>query len=225
MASHSLSRLRRIIAQEAARIMEEEGVADYYAAKRKAATRIGATDNHNLPRNCEIEQARQELHRIFYSESLPERLFSLRTAAAQAMRLFEDFQPRLVGAVLSGIVSAHTAIELHLFSATPEEVKIFLDERQIPYHQAERRFRFSRDNYQNMPIYEFCAGNWNIVLATFPLSGIRCPPLNSLSGRPERRINLSALYELLNSSGSDSSKLANNAHNSSSASIHANGRH
>lgn len=216
------ARMRQLLAQEAARLMAEEGIKDYYTAKCKAAERIGASGTKNLPRNSEIEQARSELHNIFHADTHPQRLLELRTAAAQAMRLFTQFEPRLIGAVLSGVVEVYTDIELHLFAATPEEVQLFFVERRIPYSQSEKRLRMSRDNYQNFPVYEFGAGDWTIIVTVFPLAGLRHPPLNPIDGRPERRINLAALSQLLADSTS-SSKLANNAHNSSNVSIHASG--
>ena len=47
--------LRAALAQEAARIMSEQGIDDYGLAKRKAAERFGATDIAVLPKNTEIE--------------------------------------------------------------------------------------------------------------------------------------------------------------------------
>ena len=37
--------LRRAVAQEAARVMAEHGIHDFLAAKRKAAERLGITEN------------------------------------------------------------------------------------------------------------------------------------------------------------------------------------
>ena len=49
--------LRTALAQEAARIMSEQGIDDYGLAKRKAAERFGASDIAVLPKNTEIEAA------------------------------------------------------------------------------------------------------------------------------------------------------------------------
>ena len=49
--------MRVRIAQEAARLMTEEGIHDFYAAKRKAAQHLGAPDTRNMPRNLEVEAA------------------------------------------------------------------------------------------------------------------------------------------------------------------------
>ena len=53
-------RMRQRLAVEAARIMAEEHISDFYKAKHKAAERLGAANTRNLPRNGEIEKALQE---------------------------------------------------------------------------------------------------------------------------------------------------------------------
>lgn len=190
-------RMRRLIAQEAARLMEEEGIADHYAAKRKAAERLGAPETRNLPRNIEVEEARSEFQRIFQADVIPKRLRTLREVALQAMKLLARFQPRLIGSVLSGVAGIYSDIELHLFAETPEEVSLFLDEHRIPYEQEERRLRVGRDSYRNFPGYGFRAGEWTIELTIFPTEGLRQAPLNPVNGQPERRANITAVHELL----------------------------
>ena len=56
--------LRQAVADEAARIMNEQGVDDFLLAKRKAAERLGVTDASILPRNTEIEAAMMAHHRL-----------------------------------------------------------------------------------------------------------------------------------------------------------------
>ena len=57
--------LRRALAQEAARIMAEHGIADFLQAKRKAADRLGVNDVAVLPKNVEIEAALRAHQRLF----------------------------------------------------------------------------------------------------------------------------------------------------------------
>src|SRR5512145_1267532 len=120
--------LRQAVADEAARIMTEQGVDDFLLAKRKAAERLGVTDASILPRNTEIEAAMIAHHRLFSNDRHDADLVRLRRAALDAMRLMADFQPRLVGPVLIGTASPHSEINLHLFSETPEAVSLTLEE-------------------------------------------------------------------------------------------------
>ena len=47
--------LRQLIAQQAARMMAEEGISDYAYAKRKASRQLGAKDINCMPTNAELE--------------------------------------------------------------------------------------------------------------------------------------------------------------------------
>ena len=53
------------IAQEAARIIREQGVRDYLVAKKKAAQRLAIFDRNVLPSNTEIAEALAEQQRLF----------------------------------------------------------------------------------------------------------------------------------------------------------------
>jgi len=190
--------MRARIAQEAARLMEEEGVQDYYAAKRKAAQHLGAPDTRNMPRNSEIEVALEEYQRLFRGEQRAGHLQALREAAVQAMRFLADFSPRLVGSVLSGTAGQHADINLHLFADTPEEVNLFLIETQIPFQDSQKRMRFSREEWQEFPCYGFVAGECAIDLVVFPREGRREAPLSPVDGKPMRRAGIEEVELLLN---------------------------
>jgi hypothetical protein len=71
-------RARLVLAQEAARIIVEQGVQDFRLAKTKAAERLGMTDRGSLPGNSEIEVAVAEHLKIFGRESYFDLLQSLR---------------------------------------------------------------------------------------------------------------------------------------------------
>ena len=120
--------MRHAVAEEAARIMREQGVDDYLLAKRKAADRLGVTDASILPRNTEIEAALVAHQRLFAADRHESSLAELRRSALEAMRLMADFQPRLVGPVLAGTASPHSEINLHLFTESPEAVSLRLEE-------------------------------------------------------------------------------------------------
>lgn len=195
-ASGPDQQLRIRIAQEAGRLMAEGGVRDFALAKRKAAERLGAPTTRNLPTNQEVEEAQREYQRLFRSHTQPQRLRELREAAVQAMRLLERFDPALVGPVLAGTADAHSAVNLHLFSDTPEEVGLFLDERGIPHTLDERRLRVNAEHSDNFPLYRFVAGDVPVELTVFAPNGRRQAPLSPVDGRPMRRANLLAVEEL-----------------------------
>lgn len=189
--------LRRALAQEAARIMAEQGIDDYGLAKRKAAQRLGATDIAVLPKNTEIEAALAEHQRLFEADTHSSVLEAARRTALQAMRLLQQFQPRLVGPVLSGTASAHSEVNLHLFADGAEAVALHLMENNIPHEIAQRRLRYEPDRLVAYPVVRFVAGNREIDAVVFPVDGIRQSPASPVDGRPMRRADKAEVETLL----------------------------
>ncbi len=189
--------MRQRLALEAARIIDEEGIHDFHAAKRKAAQRLSAVDTHNLPSNAEIEQALADYQRLFKSASQPRRLRELRESALQAMHFLASFQPRLVGSVLSGTAHKHSDVNLHVFTDTPEEIAWLLLRENIDYATSDRKLRIAGDDTATYPVYRFTAGDAVIDLTVFTLDGLRQAPTSTIDGRPMRRANLSTVNSLL----------------------------
>ena len=189
--------LRRALAQEAARIMSEQGIDDYGLAKRKAAERFGATDLAVLPKNTEIEAARADHQRLFHADTHSSTLEELRKTALRAMRLLERFQPRLVGPVLSGTASAHSEVSLHVFADSPEAVALHLMDNGIPHRIVERRLRYEPDRLVAYPVVRFVAGHREIEAVVFPVNGIRQAPASPVDGRPMRRASIDELEAML----------------------------
>jgi hypothetical protein len=189
--------MRQAVADEAARIMGEQGVDDFLLAKRKAAERLGVTDASILPRNTEIEAALLARQRLFSAERHERELADLRRSALEAMRLMAEFEPRLVGPVLTGSASAHSDIHLHLFSDSAEAVSLRLEERGVPHEVLERRLRFERDRMVAYPTLRFVAGRQAVDAVVFPLDGIRQSPCSPVDGRPMRRASAAEVAALL----------------------------
>ena len=82
--------LRQAVAEEAARVMAEQGIDDFLFAKRKAAERLGVVDASILPRNTEIEAALFARRRLFSGGRHDEAIADLRRAALQAMHFLGD---------------------------------------------------------------------------------------------------------------------------------------
>lgn len=189
---------RRLLTQEAARIMSEEGVRDFLFAKRKAAERLGFDPRSlHLPTNLEVEEALAEHQRLFRSDTQPKNLRHLRETARNALRLFASFNPRLVGPVLSGTASEHAIVYLHLFSDLAEEVAVFLMEKGIPYEHTARKLKSGAGVQREYPVYKFVAGDVPIEATVFEVDGIREAPMSPVDGRPMRRGSLRDVELLL----------------------------
>jgi len=190
--------LRRALAQEAARLMAEHGIRDFLIAKRKAAERLGVMDGAALlPKNSEIESALGEYQRLFGGESHLIALDAQRRAALSAMRYLQEFEPRLVGAVLSGTATQHSEVQLHLFAERAESVTLKLLDEGIRHEVTERRLRFGSEEVRAFPGVRFEMDDQSIEATVFPTDGIRQAPVSPVDGRPMRRANALEVAALL----------------------------
>lgn len=189
--------LRRAMAQEAARIMAEQGIHDFLTAKRKAAERFGNPDDAALPRNTEIEAALIEYQRLFAADTHGTKLQRQRHVALQAMRSLAAFEPRLVGPVLSGTATPHADVQLHLFAERAEAVALQLLDRGVQHEIIERRLRLDAERVRNYPGIRFEIDSQAIEATVFPLDGIRQAPVSPVDGRPMKRADRAELEVLL----------------------------
>jgi len=116
------------LAATAARLIAEDGC-DYATAKRKAVQLVlgdAAGAKRRLPENELVESELRRYLRTFGGERHAALLTALRTAALALMEYLAQFNPHLVGAVLNGTATEHSALRLHLFTDSAKDVEIFL---------------------------------------------------------------------------------------------------
>ena len=102
MARENQDHIRQMIAQQAARMMAEDGINDFAYAKKKAGKQLGVSEASVLPTNAEIEEEIRLYHEIYNADEQPLELEKLRKVALITMQLFERFNPHLTGSVLDG---------------------------------------------------------------------------------------------------------------------------
>jgi len=137
--SSDIDQLRAEIAAAAARMIAEDG-ADYGTAKRKAAKQIiGNTKVRGefMPDNAQIEEEVRAYHELFFGDTQPARLLSLRKLALQVMKDLAPFSPYLTGAVLNGTAGEHSDIHLQLFTESAKDVEIFLLNEHVDFEVTE----------------------------------------------------------------------------------------
>ena len=190
-------RARTVLAQEAARIIVEQGIQDYRVAKQKAADRLGMKARGSLPGNSEIEQAVTEHLKLFGRDSHLDLLRLMRQAALSAMDLLAAFTPRLVGPVLHGTASASTPVHLHVFADDAEQVAITLQKSRVQYRPFERRLKSRRDRAETFAGFRFTQNDSDIEATVFPVDGVRQAPISPVDGKPMRRADKNAILKLL----------------------------
>lgn len=185
---------RQQLAQIAARLLAADGKLGYTQARRKAKQRLEHSPR-DLPAYREIEAALIAHQRLFGGDEHLKRQQTLRRTALEAMRLLAPYAPCLVGPVLAGTARPHTAISLHVFVDTLEELTGFLEERGIPHELGERRYNGSERTYFTL---SFLAGGQPIRLTLFPTRARhQAAPVSLIDGRPLRRADIDAVRRLL----------------------------
>lgn len=203
--------VRQLIAQQAARMMAEDGISDYAYAKKKAGRQLGVTDAQCMPTNAEIEEEVRLFHEIYHGEEQPEQLRQLRADALIVMQLLEQFNPHLTGTVLDGTAGRFAQTDIHLFADSLKDVEIFLLNKQIPYTSEEKSYRVSSDRRgadkkggerKKVPVFTLEGPNGLIKLSVFDTDDLRTPTRHPASGSNAGRINTQNLIELIKAADS-----------------------
>jgi len=184
--------MREQLAHQAARIIAEEGVADFAFAKRKAAKQLGATDTQHLPSNEEVEAALHTYRTLYQADTHPDILRELREEALAAMQVFAEFNPYLTGSVLSGSAGEDSDINLMLFSDDAKAVLLSLLKNNIDFEDGEWRARIG-GHEEVVPSYTLTSESGVLIHIIVLPENMR----HSGSRHPETHADISALETLL----------------------------
>lgn len=177
--------------------MDQQGIRDFQMAKSKAVHRLGVGKRFPLPSNREIEEVLRQRLRLFSAGKLQERCRSLLDLAMSTMQTFSSFEPRLVGALVRGVVTEKTPVELHMFTDVTEDLAHSIEAQGIPYEQFDKRVRFRKKRFAFIPAFRFASGDIGIEILAFGRKDIREAPLCPVEGQPMQRIALSRAKECL----------------------------
>jgi hypothetical protein len=127
---------RARIADVAARLIAEHGLADWSLAKRKAARQLMLPERTALPGDCEVEAALAAHHALFGGDEHAATLRRQREEALTWLRELAAFEPALVGGVAAGWATAHSDIRIELVADDSKAVELALINRNIAYRIA-----------------------------------------------------------------------------------------
>ena len=185
------------LAQEAARVFCESLITDYRLAKQKAAERLGLGPRAAQPDNATVMWAVIEYQQLFGGSQYRNHLRRMRRTALQVMRGLSDFQPRLVGAAVSGAAHAAHRVQLHVFHEKAEALDVFLHDRGLAYEAGDRRYRYADGREREIPLVSFEAEGMGVDIAVFPIDEQRRAPLNPADGLAYQRLDAAAVEALL----------------------------
>src|SRR5258706_5505748 len=189
--------LRRHIAYLAARLMAEDGVADYATAKQKAARQAGLADANLLPDNQEIEEALREYQGLYQKDEQPGHLRRLREVAVRVMREFGEFRPALVGSVLSGTAGQFSDVNLQLFTDDSKLLTMFLLNKRYRFEEGSKKIRRG-DRYEPVPQITLEVDEATVTLTVLDPDDERSSPrVRAEPGETPQRARLAEVEALL----------------------------
>lgn len=193
----NLSKLRRQIAWEAARLMYERQESEYYRAKLKAAKRFcsGWIAPADLPSNAEIRDEIQSFARIHEGERQRENLRDMRLEALRMMRLLRRFRPRLIGSVMTGHVRRGSDIDLHVFSDSIEAVVAALEGEGIVHDVQHKRVR--KHGEERIYTHVHVQDRFPFELTVYPTEKLNYAFKSSITGKPIERATIAELEQFL----------------------------
>lgn len=187
---------REHIAYQAARLIAEDGITDFGAAKRKAARQLGVSETRNLPTNEEVEEALRSYQALYHADELRSRLLELRTLALASMRLFERFRPNLVGGLVTGNIGKVSNVQLHLYAESVKDVEMYLLSQKVRYVSRELRL-FVGNSELRTPAFAIEAEVADVEVAVLAAEHENRPARSTADGRPMPRASLHSVQEMV----------------------------
>ncbi len=196
---NNVEELRQLVADEAARLIYDEGLKDYRVAKVRAAEQLGVSNqNAAQPTNEQIEAAIHKRIRLFDAETQPILLKHHRQVALEAMDFLKNYNPYLTGSALEGTSSEHSAVTLLLAADSPEEVIFFLEDHQIPFQSFDRKIRLGNKQAEYFPLLRFYADDVEVELMILPYDErFANSPISPITGKAMKRADQKKLKILL----------------------------
>ena len=206
MARENSDHIRQMIAQQAARLMAEDGINDFAYAKKKAGKQLGVSEASVMPTNAEIEDEIRLYHEIYNADEQPLELAKLRQAALMTMQLFERFNPHLTGSVLDGSAGKFSQINIHLFADSAKDVEMFLLNQQIPFESSEKSYRVSdkpsKDKKEKVrktvPVFTLETELGLQKLSVFDVDDMRVAVKRVVDGSNAERLDIAGVQAILN---------------------------
>jgi hypothetical protein len=203
MSSERFGGLRARIAVEAARLMYEEGVKQYFTAKRMAAKRmLGRAGGkkvryrpQDLPSNGEIRDALLAMAELAEGERRTRRLFAMRVVALLAMRALLPFEPRLIGSVSTGHIRRGSDIDIQVFTDDEDALERRL--RALGWAFESERVSILKFGQIREYLHFHVADVFPVELTVYALRDLRFRPRSSTDGQPIHRVKAAGLEALL----------------------------
>lgn len=195
--------VRAAVCAEAARVMYEEGVKQYFTAKRIAAKRVlgrrGAKEARfrpsELPSNGEIRDALLAMAELSEGPSRRRVLFAMRVVAMEAMEAMSEFEPRLIGSVSTGHIRRGSDIDIQLFTDEPDGPE--LRARALGWPFETERVCIRKGGEFREYIHIHVVRSFAVEFTVYPRRDLRERPRSSTDGKPIERKTLASVRAII----------------------------
>jgi hypothetical protein len=187
----SSTRTRRAVAAQAARLMAQDGLSEFGAAKRKAARQLGYGETEGLPSNEEVEAELRAYQTLYQNAEQRERLAELRGMALELMREFTAHRPHLTGSAWNGTAGRDYGLQIDLFTDAAKVVEMMLLGQGVAY-RVEERPHFNRTLVRRIAVLVFVRRQIPVHLNLYTDADLRGALIADTSGAVARG-NVAAL--------------------------------
>jgi predicted nucleotidyltransferase len=185
--------IRERVALRAAELMYFDRIKEYLRAKRKAAAELAV---NVFPNNAEIRAQLDRLAESVEGPARQDRLLALRQTALAVMEVLEDFEPRLIGSVLTGHIKSTSDVDLHAFTEDHESVGQCLLEAgfDVEYDIVKTR---KGGQFMDFPHYYVHVDGTTVEVSVYPVGDLKRPQKSSITHKTMERATMSALRLLI----------------------------
>ena len=187
-------RAQRRLAEEAARFMAYGLENEYLQAKERASMMLGLSSQTRLPSNRMINECVARLTKTeLGEEEVRRRVREMREIAEQIMSSIDEYDPFLIGSVLSGKIRASSDIDLHAYCDDFESLKDCLFE--WGYDDIDEEIVQNRKG--TFIHLKWTERNYPVEITIYPWVARDVVPISSVTGRPMKRADTFAVRKLL----------------------------
>ncbi|OOZ38135.1 hypothetical protein, partial [Solemya elarraichensis gill symbiont] len=176
------------------------GTVDYGWARRKATQRLGVSRERELPDMMMIETAFRNYQQLFRPQDLS-CVEIQREAAVEMMSWLKSFSPHLAGPLARGISAPRADLLIYVYADSPKELVFTLMEKQLVWESDDLLL----ENQQQVQLFFVPHAGQQFRLLLLPLSSLRQPPLDEVTGRRDVGLNLKQLQMIQEKRRPDSS--------------------
>lgn len=184
---------REKVAEQAARLMVDGVEYEYLDAKDRAIMMLGLNSESHRPTNRRVKEYISILTKDELGEDEVElRLSEMREIAKELMNVLDEFDPFLIGSVLTGKIRKTSDIDLHAYCDDYRIVKSRLEDNHY-FEVEEELVENTKGSFVHLKWIE---GRYPIEITIYPWSWRDHVHMSSVTGKPMKRYNLAQLTNM-----------------------------